>query len=88
VGADQASAEDAAGVLPGRDLRGAHHQAGQLLAEAEDELRQCEVLLRGQRASRISFEGFIHRRLPSDFILFLDSVMLVFDDPHGETIVC
>lgn len=57
MGADQAPSEDAAGVFPGRDLRGAHHQTGQLLAEAEDKLRQCKVLIRGQSAGFCAFKN-------------------------------
>lgn len=48
VGPYQAPSQDAAGSLPSGDPCGPHHQTRQLLAEAEDQLWQLQIHLRGE----------------------------------------
>lgn len=60
VGQHQTAAEDPAGIFPVLHPRCPHHQARQLLAEAEDQLRQLQVWVRGER--KIFKEAFYQNK--------------------------
>ena len=57
----EAHSEGAAGVLRHPRSHGVHHQAGQLLAEAEDQPRKSEVQVRGKELILTCAHRYTHR---------------------------